>query len=377
MDFDFLVIGAGVVGLATAEYFSRNNLRVLLIEKENKIGTGVSSRNSEVIHAGIYYPKDSLKSKLCLRGKALLYEWCRNNKVSHLKLGKFVIATNNDEFERLQTIQANALKSGLEELSLVSKEEILKEEPNIFCTGGLYSPTTGILSAHELMDSLFHKSLFYGADLLFNSSIQSVAKNSRSDGYLVQIKDSTSEVTEIEVGGIINCAGLYADQVADRIGIHKEEYKQKFIKGNYFRLKGKKEPFKHLIYPVPMPKLHGLGVHVTIDLNRGVRFGPDVEKDPLEKENYDVNESRKDDFFKAIKKYFPSINYDDLMPDMAGIRPRLAADKEFNDFIISEEGKYSFPNVINCIGIESPGLTSSLAIAEYIYNMILSKNNSL
>lgn len=177
MDFDYLIIGAGVVGLATAEYLSRNNLSVLVIEKENRIGTGVSSRNSEVIHAGIYYPKDSLKSRLCLRGKTLLYEWCRNNHVSHLNLGKYIIATDKGELDKLQSIQANACEAGLEELYLVTKEEILKKEPYLNCVGGLFSPTTGIVSAHELMDSLKHKAEQNGVDFLFNSRLHKVEKN--------------------------------------------------------------------------------------------------------------------------------------------------------------------------------------------------------
>lgn len=373
MDFDYLIIGAGVVGLATAEYLSRNNRRVLVIEKESRIGTGVSSRNSEVIHAGIYYPKGSLKSRMCLRGKALLYDWCSKNRVAHLNLGKYIIATNQTELEKLHSIQKNACDAGLEELYIVTAEEIIKNEPHIFCTGGLYSPTTGIVSAHELMDSLKYKAESNGADFLFNSKLQHIDKNSHSDGYTLQITDSSKDVTEVEVGGVINCAGLYADQVAKILGIENEGYRQHFIKGNYFRLRGNKEVFRHLIYPVPMAKLHGLGVHVTIDLNKGVRFGPDVEKEPLKEENYDINESKKVDFYNAIKSYFPAIEPDDLMPDMTGIRPRLVADKEFNDFIINEESSCGLPNVINCIGIESPGLTSSLAIAEYVYNELINK----
>ncbi|HEX2866210.1 MAG TPA: NAD(P)/FAD-dependent oxidoreductase [Ignavibacteriales bacterium] len=367
MDYDFLVIGAGVVGLAQAEILSRNGFRVLVIEKEGKIGTGVSSRNSEVIHAGIYYPPGSLKSRLCIRGKELLYDWCRRKNVAHKNTGKYIIAINESEMEKLETVKRNAAEAGMWDLHTVSKEEIKEEEPYVFSSGGLYSPTTGIISAHELMDSLKCASEEHGCDFLFNARVVAFSKNS-SSGYLAEIKDASGEITKIEVGGVINSAGLYSDQVAEVLGVKNPEYKLKMVKGNYFRLKGKGEVFRHLIYPVPMPKLHGLGVHVTLDLNGGVRFGPDVEKEPMTEEKYFVDETRQAEFYNAIKTYFPSLQFDDLYADMSGIRPRLASDKDFNDFIIREESAWGLPHVINLVGIESPGLTSSMAIAEYVYN---------
>lgn len=371
MDYDFIVIGAGVVGLATAEILSRNNYRVLVIEKENRIGTGVSSRNSEVIHAGIYYPPGSLKSRLCIRGKELLYGWCKEKNVPHKNIGKYIIAVNTEELEKLEAIRFNASEAGMMDLYAVSKEEINKEEPYVYCTGGLFSPTTGIISAHGLMDSFKCSAVEKGADFLFNAKVKSFSKNSASDAYHVQIMDSSGELTEIEVASAINCAGLYSDQVAAILGVQNPDYKLKLVKGNYFRLKGNKDAFRHLIYPVPMPKLHGLGVHVTLDLNGGVRFGPDVEKEPLKEEKYFVDESRQAEFYNAVKAYFPSVQFDDLLPDMAGIRPRLAAERDFNDFIIRKESDCGLPGVINCVGIESPGLTASMAIAEYIFNRFI------
>ncbi|MCU7514233.1 MAG: NAD(P)/FAD-dependent oxidoreductase [Ignavibacteria bacterium] len=371
MDYDFLVIGAGVVGLAQAEILSRNNNRVLVIEKEGRIGTGVSSRNSEVIHAGIYYPPGSLKSRLCIRGKELLYDWCQRKSVAHSNIGKFIIAVNEEEMEKLESVKRNAAEAGMWDLHTVTKEEIKKEEPYVFSSGGLYSPTTGIISAHGLMDSLKCAAEEKGADFLFNAKLTAFSKNS-SSGYIAEIKDSTGELTKIEIGGVINAAGLYSDQVAELLGVNDPAYKLKMVKGNYFRLRGRKEVFRHLIYPVPMPKLHGLGVHVTLDLNGGVRFGPDVEKEPVKEEKYFVDESRKGDFFNAIKTYFPLLQYDDLYPDMSGIRPRLAMDRDFNDFIISEELSHGLPHVVNLVGIESPGLTASMAIAEYVYGRFIS-----
>ena len=370
MDFDFIVIGTGVVGLSVSELLARKKYKVLAIEKENRIGTGVSSRNSEVIHAGIYYPKDSLKSSLCIQGKELLYQWCRSNNISCKNIGKYIIAVNNDELERLEKIKINALNAGMSDLHFVSSTEIRKEEPEINTVGGLFSPTTGIVSAHELMDSLRYKAEQNGADFLFNSYINSVSKNSSGSGYIAEIIDASMEISTIEVGGIINCAGLYADKTAKLLNVYSEGYKQKFVKGNYFRLKGGRNLFKHLIYPVPMPKLYGLGVHITLDLNGEIRFGPDTETLENNVENYSVDELRKDAFYTAVKKYYKDVDISKLEPDMAGIRPKLASESEFNDFIITEESGKGMPGIVTCAGIESPGLTASLAIAEYILNII-------
>lgn len=370
MDFDALIIGAGVVGLAAAEKFSRQGKSVLLIEKENRIGTGVSSRNSEVIHAGIYYPKGSLKSKLCIEGKHLLYDWCAKHHVNYANMGKYIIAASEEELCRIESIKATAEEAGCAGLVLQTKEEIETNEPEISCFGGLFSPTSGIVSAHDLMDSFKTKAEEQGTDFLFNSKVATAQKNSQSTGYLVDIIDSTEEPAQVEVGAIVNCAGLYADEAAKTLGIDDESYKQKFVKGNYFRLSGKRGLFKKLIYPVPMPKLHGLGVHITLGLDGAVKFGPDVEFLPSNIEDYSVNESRKEEFYRAIKKYFPAIKPEELEPEMAGIRPKLAADNNFNDFIINEESLKGFPGIVNCVGIESPGLTSSIAIAELIYNKL-------
>lgn len=370
MDFDFIVIGAGVVGLSVTELLARKKYKVLNIEKENRIGTGVSSRNSEVIHAGIYYPKGSLKSSLCIKGKELLYQWCRKNNISHKNIGKYIIAVNDDELNKLEKIKSNALDAGMADLYFVSSSEIKKEEPEIITSGGLFSPTTGIVSAHELMDSLHYKAEQSGADFLFSSHINNISKNSSGAGYFAEIIDSSDELSTIEVGGIINCAGLYADEISKILNVYSETYKQKFVKGNYFRLKGGKGLFNHLIYPVPMPKLYGLGVHITIDLNGEVRFGPDTEALENNIENYNVDESRKNLFYNSVKKYYKEIDISKLEPDMAGIRPKLASESEFNDFIITEESEKGMPGIITCAGIESPGLTASLAIADYILHKI-------
>lgn len=368
MDYEYLVIGGGVVGLAVAQNLSGYKHSVLLIEKENRIGSGVSSRNSEVIHAGVYYPKNSLKSILCIRGNKLLYEWCEKHNVSFRRTGKFIIATNEEELKLLEKIKENAAQAGMTELFIRTGKEIMDLENDIQCTGGLYSPSTGIVSAHDLMNSLKTCAEQQNTDFVFCSRLHSVSKN--ITGYRVSIINDSGEISDVEVGSIINCAGLYCDKVAEKIGIHNDRYRIKFSKGNYFRLTGMNHSIKHLIYPVPVPKLKGLGIHITLDLNNQVKFGPDIEEMEDNIENYGVNESRISEFYKAVKTYFPAIREENLIPEMAGIRPRLAADDLFTDFIIKEENSAGFPGVINCIGIESPGLTASLAIAEYIKSII-------
>lgn len=364
MDYQFLIIGAGVVGLAAAEQLSHSSNSVLVIEKENRIGTGVSSRNSEVIHAGIYYPKNSLKSLLCIRGNHLLYEYCGRYKINHRRTGKYIIAQDNSELENLDQIRENACNAGMEKLYPVTAREIIDKEKDIKCFGGLFSPASGIVSVHELMDSLKHNSEEKGVDYVFNSRLHTVSKSSA--GYIAEIINNSGEIAKVKVERIINCAGLYCDKVSEIIGIKNDFYKIKFSKGNYFRLTGLKHSISHLIYPVPVPKLKGLGIHITLDLNNQVKFGPDIEDMQENIEEYQVNESRAESFYKAVKNYFPAVEQENLVPDISGIRPRLAAEKDFLDFIINEETEAGFPGVINCIGLESPGLTASLAIAEYI-----------
>lgn len=370
MDYDFAVIGSGVVGLAVAELLSRRHYSVIVIEKEPRYGTGISSRNSEVIHAGIYYPAGSLKSRLCIKGKYMLYDWCKKNDVPHQRIGKYIVATDDLELARLEEIKARAADAGMNELDFLSAAEVRRNEPAIAVCGALHSPTTGIISAHGLMDSLKVHAGENGADFVFNSIVKTCRKNSSNSGYELEIGDSRGETAQIEVTGIVNAAGLNSQKVASVLGADDEGYRMSFTKGNYFRLRGHNGIFRRLIYPVPMPKLHGLGVHITVDLAGSVRFGPDVE--PLQdgQENYDVDESRRMDFYTAVRKYFPAVSPEDLLPDMAGIRPRLSANKDFNDFIINEESPRGLQKVINCIGIESPGLTASLAIAEYVGSLL-------
>jgi|YNPMSStandDraft_2_1061718.scaffolds.fasta_scaffold00232_14 L-2-hydroxyglutarate oxidase LhgO len=366
MDYDVIIIGAGCVGLACAMEFSRLNKKALVVEKESRIGTGVSSRNSEVIHAGIYYPKGSLKSELCIEGKNLLYDYCSKKNISCKRTGKFIVATTSEELNELEKIKKNAEEAGMRDLFFKTKKEIENEEPEVYCVGGLYSPTSGILSAHELMDSLKSDAENKGADFLFKSQVEKIEKIKSTDSYKVLIYDNDGELVEVETYAIINCSGLYSDLVAKKLGVYKNEYELTFVKGNYFKLIGAKLNVKRLIYPVPLKNLKSLGIHVVIGIDGSIKLGPDAEDMNERVEDYKVNESRKVPFFESVKKYLPKIKLENLEPDMSGIRPKLKYPEGFKDFIIQNEIELGFANFINCIGIESPGLTSCLAIAKKI-----------
>lgn len=370
MDYDVVIMGAGVVGLACAMTLSSLKKKVLVVEKENRIGTGISSRNSEVIHAGIYYPKNSLKSELCIEGKNLLYEYCAKKNISHKKTGKFIVATNKEELEQLERIKENAKEAGMNELYLKTKKEIETEEPEVFCLGGLYSPTSGILSVHELMDSLKIDAETKGADFLFKAKVEKIERNNSKNSYNLYILDNDGSIVEVESYAIVNCCGLYSDIAAKNLGVYRDNYELYYVKGNYFKLIGQKLSVKKLIYPVPLKNLKSLGIHVVIGIDGSIKLGPDAEDMTERIEDYRVNLERKKPFWESVIKYLPDIKLENLEPDMSGIRPKLKSPEGFKDFIINNEVDIGFPNFINCIGIESPGLTSCLAIAKKVsYNL--------
>jgi L-2-hydroxyglutarate oxidase LhgO len=298
----------------------------------------------------------------------MLYEWCEKYNVSYKRIGKYIVACNEDEAEQLEKIRLNAMEAGLDDLKFVTPGELKKNEPSIASSGALFSPSTGIVSAHELMTSMKNRAFSEGADFLFNSEVVSAEKMYPSGGYRTMINDSNSgETVSVECEHIINCAGLYSDAVAETLNVKDERYKLRFVKGNYFRLAGCSNLFSHLIYPVPDKNSSWLGTHITLDLAGGVRLGPDSENMDEKIEDYSVDPARLRQFFDAARRFFPAVRPEWLSPDMCGIRPRLAISQPENDFIISEEKQKGLPGIINCIGIESPGLTSSLAIAEFIH----------
>lgn len=364
-DCNIAVIGAGIIGLAVASALSQDERNIYILEKNASHGMGVSSRNSEVIHAGIYYPPASLKAKLCIEGRVLLYELCARNNIPHRRIGKLIIATTDQELEKLEELKTNAAQSGVSSVSLVEEMKIREMEPYIRAVAGLSSPDTGIVSAHHLMDYYLHSAKQGGADIVYGTTVKGIEKV--SGGYRITTVDSGGECFEIVSERVVNAAGLYSDKIAGMLG---KRYSHRYCKGDYFSVNNvKKGTVQRLIYPVPEANHVGLGVHLTLDLNGRMRLGPDATY--IEKtEQYRVDAGRRDAFYEAAVKYLPFIQKQQIVPDMSGIRPKLQGPGEpFHDFVISED----FPGFVNLVGIESPGLTAAPAIARHVRNILMRK----
>jgi L-2-hydroxyglutarate oxidase LhgO len=360
-----VVIGAGVVGLAIAYELSRKNNDVLILETEDEFGKITSSRNSGVIHAGIYYPENSLKAKFCVLGNRLLYDYCKKNFVPYINTKKLLIASSFDQINVIDQIKNQAENNGVEGIRQISKNEVSNLEPLISCEEALLVPSSGIVDAISLMRSLVGYIQDSGSMIAYNSTIKKI----NFDGNKFFLSVANGSETTIECKKLINSAGLFASNVANTI----EELKKEFIprtyyaKGNYFSV-SRNLGIQHLIYPIP--EGFGLGIHLTLELDHTIKFGPDVQwiDDPLD---YSVDESRKNNFIVEIKKYLPSVDSDLLKPSYAGIRPILyKKDKSMRDFLIQDQSIHSIPKLINLYGIESPGLTSSLAIAKYVRQLL-------
>lgn len=363
---DITVIGAGVVGLAVAARLSTRHPSLLVVEKNDSFGRETSSRNSEVVHSGLYYPPGSLKAKFCVRGNPLIYDYLKNKGVKHSRLGKLVVAVNEDENNSLIRLKANGEMNGVEGLKLITASELNALEPEVKGVAALLVPSTGILDSHSLMQSLAADIKAAGACVSYNSEVSSIAK-APGGGFTVKLKD---DGYEFETACLINCAGLWSDAVAALCGIdiNSQSYKLHFCKGDYFRT-SKRLNIKRLVYPVPEADIRGLGIHLTPDLAGGLRFGPDTEY--VDALTYTVDEKKKEGFAQSIQYYLPSIQAEELFPDTSGIRPKLQGPNDkFRDFIVAEESSKGFKGLVNLIGIESPGLTSSLAIAEYVEGLI-------
>lgn len=364
-DFDCTVIGAGVVGLAIARELALKGHSVLILEKEEMFGSHTSSRNSEVIHAGIYYPIDSLKGKFCLLGRDLLYQYCTQFNISHNRIGKFIVATKDSQFATLESLQFKSHKSGAGSLEWYSKREMTALEPALQCTGALFSPMTGIIDSHEYMMSLLGMAENNGAKLSTNSTVVNI--EALHEGFDLFVDCGEAELFRLKTRAVINSAGLYAWDVVSSLykQISKELPRRYYAKGTYFNYT-KKAPFSHLIYPVPVDG--GLGTHVTLDMGGSMRFGPDVEW--VNTIDYSINEKRKNSFIESIKHYFPDIAEEDISVAFSGIRPKTMPSGKENDFLIEDLAENGVPNLITLFGIESPGLTSSLALAEYVVEKI-------
>ena len=364
--FDAVVIGAGVIGLAVAASLSRRFASVLLIDRAEAIGTGISSRNSEVIHAGIYYPSGSLKARLCVEGRQRLYTYCDRRGITVNPLGKVIVATQTEQEAQLDALLDQGRVNGVTELYPLSRRRLAELEPALAATGGLYSPSTGIVDSHGLMLSLLAEAEEHGA--IFCPHSEFIAAQAGGNGFRVELQQG--EQMSIDTSYLINCAGLYATQTAARIeGLGKSFIPPLYwCKGHYFAYQGK-SPFSHLIYPVPEPGLKGLGVHATLDLGGQLKFGPDTQYlTPGSQESYQVPDALRLGFFEAISRYYPAVDIDRLVPAYAGIRPKLQGpgDSEVADFLIQGEAEHGVAGLVNLIGIESPGLTASLAIAELV-----------
>jgi len=354
---DAVVVGAGVVGLAIARELALAGREVIILEAEDAIGTHTSSRNSEVIHAGIYYPKGSLKARSCVAGRDLLYQYCATHGVPHRRCGKLIVATNENQLKELQNIRDKAHANGVTDVDWIAKDEVARMEPELFCMGALLSPSTGIIDSHALMLAYLGDAEAHGAMLALKSPLERARVR---EGFELHVSGSDP----IRCTVLVNSAGLRAPTVAKALEGYPSQLAppELYAKGNYYSL-SKKSPFSRLIYPVPEPG--GLGVHVTLDLAGQARFGPDVEW--VERINYDVDPRRAERFYAAIRRYWPGLPDNSLSPGYAGIRPKTAGPGEpAPDFEIQGPRKHGVPGLVHLYGIESPGLTASLALARVV-----------
>jgi L-2-hydroxyglutarate oxidase LhgO len=364
---DALVIGAGVVGLAVARALALAGREVMVLEREGAIGTGTSSRNSEVIHAGIYYPPGSLKARLCVQGKAMLYAYCAERSLAHKRCGKLIVANTPGQLAALPGIVERARANGVDDLRLLTGEEARAMEPALQCLGAVHSPSTGILDSHALMLALQGDLENAGGLVACRSPVRSLVV--RDDGIEVVSADGLRLLarTAVNAAGLAACDLAAATQGLDPSHVPRAWY----AKGSYFALTGR-SPFQRLIYPAPEPDKHlaGLGVHLTVDLGGQAKFGPDVQwtDNPLDLQ---VDPARGDAFYAEVRRYWPALPDGALLPDYAGMRPKISGPHEpAADFLIQGPAVHRVRGLVNLFGIESPGLTSALAIGEAVRDLV-------
>ncbi|MGA2082014.1 MAG: NAD(P)/FAD-dependent oxidoreductase [Holophaga sp.] len=358
-----VVVGAGVVGLALARELALAGREVVVLEQEDRFGTGTSSRNSEVIHAGMYYPAGSLKARLCVEGNGSLYEYCRERRVEHRRCGKLIVAAGPGQLEALDQLQARGNGNGARDLRRLSRAEAVAMEPRLTCVGALFSPSTGIVDSHGLMQALLLDAEDRGAAVVYRSPVLGGA--AAADG--VELEVGGAEPMRIQAGRVFNCAGLQAGLLARAFrGVAPEVVPPVHLaKGNYYSLSGP-APFSRLVYPVP--EAAGLGVHLTLDLAGQARFGPDVEW--VDHIDYGVDPARAASFYAAIRTYWPGLPDGALQPAYAGIRPKLQGPGDpVRDWLIQGEAEHGIPGLWNLLGIESPGLTACLSLARHVAAM--------
>ena len=362
-EFDCAVIGAGVVGLAIARALALQGREVIVLEAEGAIGTGTSSRNSEVIHAGIYYPQGSLRAQLCVEGRHALYAYAGERGVPHRRCGKLIVATSAAQVADLESIIAKARANGVDDMAMLTRAQAQSLEPALECLAAAYSPSTGIVDSHGLMLSLQGDLEQAGGVVALMSAVSRA--ECTGDGIVLHAKDGTA----LRCAGVVNAAGLSAPLLARRFeGLPPSAVPDAyFAKGNYFTLAGR-APFSRLIYPVP--EAAGLGVHLTLDMGGQAKFGPDVQwvDSP---DDLVVDPQRGDGFYAEVRRYWPGLPDGALIPGYAGIRPKISGPGEAaRDFVIEGPSVHGVPGLVNLFGIESPGLTSSLAIGRHVAQLL-------
>lgn len=365
---DFVIIGAGAAGLAIAERLSRDKSEIVVLERHDSFGRETSSRNSEVIHAGFYYPPLSLKTSLCVAGSRLLYEFCGEYGIPHRACGKIVVARTSEEEKKVFNLFEQGTASGVPGLGLLDAKRISELEPAVKGRAGLLSAATGIFDTHTFMKRLEGRAADQGVIFAYNAEAVGISRV--NGGYEVTVKDADGSLMPLRCDRVINAAGLSADKVAAMAGIDTEKagYRIHYCKGEYFSVSSRhRGKLSRLVYPAPTPV--SLGIHGVLGLDGALKLGPSAFY--VDELNYDVDGAHRQEFFKAAQTLFPFIEEDDLSPDMAGIRPKLQyGGGPFRDFVIRDESDKGLPGFINLVGIESPGLTSSLSIARYVEKLV-------
>jgi L-2-hydroxyglutarate oxidase LhgO len=368
-DVDSVIVGAGVIGLACAAALAKRGDTVLILEQNSSPGQETSSRNSGVIHAGLYYPKNSLKARMCVRGRELLYERAARRGIPHKKLGKLVVAADESEVPKLEALVKTATDNGAPGLQLLDRAEVAKREPHVRAAAALFSPETGIVDAHELVADYRAEAVTHGAELCLRTRVLGIERS--ADRYRITTEQTaTAERADVMTTNVINAAGLHATEIAALAGLPVEQlgYVQQLCKGDYFQVAQRiGRMLSHLIYPMPVHA--GLGVHLTFDTGGQLRAGPDTEY--VSSATYLVDPAKRSAFAAAVSRYLPMVTEADFEPDYAGLRPKLQGPGQpFRDFVIEEGSQHGLPRFVNLLGIESPGLTASEAIAELVVSVL-------
>ena len=372
MDAEVTIIGAGVVGLAIAAELSRYYDQVFVIERHEHFGMETSSRNSEVIHSGIYYKPGTLKARLCREGRERLYQYCPEHDIGYQKCGKLIVAIQENEIQKLHEILETARENQVTDGKILSETEIREIEPHIRAVQAISFPSSGIVDVHGLMQSLENEAVNRGVEFAYGCEVKGLVRDHDLNGYVVHILDADGSSFDFSSRHVINSSGLGAEKIARMAGIKDSLYKTWFWKGEYFALlNGKHKLINRLVYPVPEPNTTGLGIHTTPDLAGRQKLGPNTIFLTDGKIDYSVDPVHAKEFYQKASRFLPFLEPGDLAPDQAGIRPKLQRPGDpARDFIIREEEEKGFPGLVNLVGIESPGLTAALSIGKYVRSLL-------